>query len=82
VTGFKGRREDDRLLTGQGRYTRRLEPPEAALRIFPAVRPGARQNKVNAVLDALRPLGIHHLDFPYSPARVWEEIRQAIANTR
>jgi carbon-monoxide dehydrogenase large subunit len=25
----------------------------------------------NAVIDALRPLGIHHLDFPYSPDRIW-----------
>jgi hypothetical protein len=22
-------------------------------------------------MDALRPLGINHLDFPFSPARVW-----------
>jgi carbon-monoxide dehydrogenase large subunit len=28
----------------------------------------------NAVIDALRPLGIHHLDFPFSPARVWAAI--------
>ena len=26
---------------------------------------------------ALRPLGIHHLDFPYSPARVWSAIARA-----
>jgi carbon-monoxide dehydrogenase large subunit len=31
----------------------------------------------NAVIDALRPLGIHHLDFPYSPARVWAAIERA-----
>lgn len=31
----------------------------------------------NAVIDALRPLGIHHLDFPYSPARVWAAIAQS-----
>jgi aerobic carbon-monoxide dehydrogenase large subunit len=29
----------------------------------------------NAVMDALRPLGIHHLEFPYSPARVWVAIQ-------
>jgi len=28
----------------------------------------------NAVFDALRPLGIHQLDFPYSPDRVWSAI--------
>jgi aerobic carbon-monoxide dehydrogenase large subunit len=31
----------------------------------------------NAVIDALRPLGIHHLDFPYSPDRVWQAIARA-----
>jgi carbon-monoxide dehydrogenase large subunit len=31
----------------------------------------------NAVLDALRPLGIRHLDMPFTPARVWEAIQQA-----
>ena len=32
---------------------------------------GALPAVANAVIDALRPLGIHHLDFPFSPARVW-----------
>ena len=31
----------------------------------------------NAVIDALRPLGIDHLDMPYSPHRVWAAIRAA-----
>ena len=39
---------------------------------------GAIPALANAVIDALRPLGIHQLDFPYSPARVW----QAIANAK
>ena len=30
-----------------------------------------------AVLDALRPLGVDHLDLPYTPARVWNAIRRA-----
>ena len=38
---------------------------------------GAIPTLANAVIDALRPLGIHHLDFPYSPARVWEAIAKA-----
>jgi len=33
---------------------------------------GALPAVANAVIDALRPLGIHHLDFPYSSARVWQ----------
>jgi carbon-monoxide dehydrogenase large subunit len=32
---------------------------------------GALPAVANAVIDALRPLGIHRLDFPFSPARVW-----------
>ncbi|MBX9740369.1 MAG: xanthine dehydrogenase family protein molybdopterin-binding subunit [Beijerinckiaceae bacterium] len=35
---------------------------------------GAVPTLANAVLDALRPLGIHHLDLPYSPVRVWNAI--------
>jgi carbon-monoxide dehydrogenase large subunit len=31
----------------------------------------------NAVIDALRPLGINTLDFPYTPDRVWRAIRKA-----
>ncbi len=31
----------------------------------------------NAVVDALRPLGIKHLDMPYTPHRVWHAIQQA-----
>ena len=30
-----------------------------------------------AVLDALAPLGVKHLDLPYTPARVWNAIRSA-----
>ncbi|HJT61721.1 MAG TPA: xanthine dehydrogenase family protein molybdopterin-binding subunit [Burkholderiales bacterium] len=33
---------------------------------------GALPAVANAVIDALRPLGIHHLDFPFSPARIWK----------
>ena len=34
---------------------------------------------VNATVDALRPLGITHVDMPFTPARLWETIRQASA---
>jgi len=40
---------------------------------------GAIPAVANAVIDALRPLGIHHLDFPYSAARVWHAIAKAKA---
>ena len=35
---------------------------------------GALPAVANAVIDALRPLGINHLDFPFSSARVWKAI--------
>src|SRR2546425_9003831 len=38
---------------------------------------GAIPSVANAVIDALRPLGIDQLDFPYSPARVWTAIAKA-----
>jgi carbon-monoxide dehydrogenase large subunit len=31
----------------------------------------------NAVRDALRPLGVAHLDMPMTPARVWGVIQAA-----
>lgn len=38
---------------------------------------GALAAAVNAVVDALAPLGIEHLDMPLTPERVWRAIRQA-----
>ena len=38
---------------------------------------GAVPAVANAVIDALRHLGINTLDFPYTPDRVWHAIRQA-----
>jgi carbon-monoxide dehydrogenase large subunit len=32
---------------------------------------------MNAVLDALRPLGVRRLDMPATPERVWQAIREA-----
>jgi carbon-monoxide dehydrogenase large subunit len=32
---------------------------------------------VNATVDALRPLGITHLDMPFTPAKIWAAIRAA-----
>jgi len=31
----------------------------------------------NAVIDALRPLGINHLDMPFTPAKLWHAIHSA-----
>jgi aerobic carbon-monoxide dehydrogenase large subunit len=38
---------------------------------------GAPPTIVNAVLDALRPLGVDHIDMPVTPARVWNAINAA-----
>lgn len=38
---------------------------------------GAPPAVINAVIDALRPLGVDHLDMPATPERVWQAIRQA-----
>jgi carbon-monoxide dehydrogenase large subunit len=38
---------------------------------------GATPAIANAVLDALSPLGIHHLDLPLTPEKIWRAIRQA-----
>jgi carbon-monoxide dehydrogenase large subunit len=38
---------------------------------------GAMTSVMNAVVDALREVGIHHFDMPASPARVWEAVRKA-----
>src|SRR5512134_893605 len=37
---------------------------------------GAPPAVMNAILDALRPLGVTHLDMPATPRRVWEAIEQ------
>ncbi len=38
---------------------------------------GAPPTIVNAVLDALRPLGVEHIDMPLTPSRIWNAIRAA-----
>lgn len=43
---------------------------------------GAPPAIVNAVLDALAPLGVEHVDLPLTPERVWRAIRAAAAGRR
>ncbi|HEY5899349.1 MAG TPA: molybdopterin cofactor-binding domain-containing protein, partial [Burkholderiales bacterium] len=40
---------------------------------------GAPPAIMNAILDALRPRGVTHLDMPATPRRVWEALRSASA---
>ncbi len=42
----------------------------------------APQTVMNAVLDALAPLGVRQLDMPATPERVWRAIREAHGSTR
>jgi len=40
---------------------------------------GAPPTVINAIIDALKPLGVQDIDMPATPARVWEAMRQAKA---
>jgi len=40
---------------------------------------GSTPAVANAVMDALGPLGVRHLDLPLAPARVWQAVRAATA---
>jgi carbon-monoxide dehydrogenase large subunit len=37
---------------------------------------------INAIVDALKPLGITHIDMPASPDRLWKLIRDAQGGAR
>jgi carbon-monoxide dehydrogenase large subunit len=38
---------------------------------------GAPPAIMNALIDALAPLGVRHIDMPATPERVWQAIRSA-----
>jgi carbon-monoxide dehydrogenase large subunit len=38
---------------------------------------GSAQTVVNAVVDALAPLGVRHIDMPLRPRNVWQAIQEA-----
>jgi aerobic carbon-monoxide dehydrogenase large subunit len=40
---------------------------------------GAPPTVINAILDALRPLGVEHIDMPATAERVWDAMRRAKA---
>src|SRR5207237_241871 len=40
---------------------------------------GAPPTVINALIDALEPLGVDHIDMPATPSRVWETITRARA---
>ena len=51
--------------------------PLGAKGIGEAATIGSTPAVVNAVIDALKPYGIRHLDMPLTPRRIWEAIRSA-----
>jgi len=69
------------MLTGAKIYEHCVPSPTNLLGVKGAGEAGTTGSiptLANAVIDALRPLGIHHLDFPYSPARIWSAIASAV----
>jgi carbon-monoxide dehydrogenase large subunit len=42
---------------------------------------GALAAVMNAINDALAPLGIRHLEMPATPERIWQAIRAATHST-
>ncbi|MCD2196369.1 xanthine dehydrogenase family protein molybdopterin-binding subunit [Actinomycetospora endophytica] len=53
--------------------------PLGAKGIGEAATVGSTPAVQNAVVDALRPLGVRHLDMPLTPERVWRAVRDAEA---
>ncbi len=43
---------------------------------------GALPATINAIVDALTPLGIDHIDMPATPHRIWQAIRNAAGDQR
>ena len=68
------------MLTGAKIYEHCVPSPTNLLGVKGAGEAGTTGSiptLANAVIDALRPLGIHHVDFPYSPMRIWHAIQMA-----
>ena len=54
--------------------------PMGAKGIGEAATIGATPAAANAVIDALSHWGIHHLDTPFTPEKIWRAINDASAN--
>jgi hypothetical protein len=53
------------------------------LKVQAVIRPSRQATPVviNAIIDALRPLGIDCIDMPATPSRVWQAIQSAKGST-
>jgi carbon-monoxide dehydrogenase large subunit len=58
-------------------YTPSPHHPIGAKGVGESATVGSPPAVVNAVMDALAPLGVRHADMPLTPSRVWEAIRSA-----
>ena len=43
---------------------------------------GATPTATNAVIDALAPWGITHLDLPFTPEKIWRAINESESNMK
>ena len=92
--GVSVRRKEDRgFLTGNGNYLEDINaadqsyayfvrPPINSLGFKGCVEAGAVATLaalINAVIDALSPLGITNIDMPATPQKVWQAIQDAAA---
>jgi carbon-monoxide dehydrogenase large subunit len=71
-------RADD-LIAFENDHTRTLSPrtPLGVKGIGESATIGSTPAVANAVLDALRPLGVEHLDVPLTPEKIWAAIRRS-----
>jgi len=67
------RTEDVRFLTGTGQFVEDRNIQGQAWVGF--VRSPVPHARIATVADALKHLGIHHIDMPLTPERVWRAIR-------
>lgn len=65
------------LFTVEHTETETPENPLGAKGIGEAGTIGSTPAVVNAVIDALSPLGISHLDMPLTPHKIWEAVRES-----
>src|SRR5439155_9821869 len=79
----EGRRRDDlpSFVTDQT-VTPTPFTPMGAKGIGEAATIGSTPAIVNAVVDALRPVGVRHLDMPLRPERVWQALRAKKSSSR
>jgi carbon-monoxide dehydrogenase large subunit len=74
--------EDLPLFTTDQTVTPTPFNPMGAKGIGEAATIGSTPAIVNAVVDALKPFGVRHLDMPLRPARVWAALRRGTPATR